>query len=310
MRHKLLIGSIAILTFSLLFLFAPTHTVREQAFLNTVSVTNMTKNSGGSGTILKSFRNSSWILTNQHVCEVAKNGGLVNTADGQSLFVIAYQESKISDLCIITVNKGLGINTPIASEEPRVLQKEFVSGHPSLLPTIQSEGHVAGIDTITIMTGKRACTTDEVNNPNTALQCFFFGGFPVLRSYEAMLVSSLIQPGSSGSGIYSEDGEIIGVIFAGSGGLSYGWAMTHTAVLSFINDELPTLPGVFPSYAVGVLPEEKAQTTEDRVKDFCAKAISGPALSLCKILTKYSDLIYIKEGLDGLENETMQSNGN
>ena len=309
MRHKLLIGLCAFLTFSLLFSFFPTRTVREQAYLNTVSVTNLTKNSGGSGTILRSFRNTSWILTNQHVCEVAKNGGLVNTADGQSLFVTAYQESKISDLCIITVNKGLGINTPIARGEPTILEKEFVSGHPALLPTIISEGHVAGVDIITIMTGKRACTVDEVNNPNTALQCFFFGGFPVLRSYEAMLVSSLIQPGSSGSAIYSESGEIIGVIFAGSGGIGYGWAMTHTAVVNFIDDELPTLPGVFPSYAAGQ-PEEHPQTTQDRVKDFCSKATSGPAISLCKILTNYSDLLYLEEAKDGLDYENMQSVGN
>jgi hypothetical protein len=52
---------------------------------------------------------------------------------------------------------------------------------------------------------------------------------------DARVVSNLIQPGSSGSGVFNQQGELIGVVFAGaSRDFSFGFIVPQEYVLDFV----------------------------------------------------------------------------
>lgn len=212
---------------------------------STVMITNLAGNSGGSGTIVSSSDLGSHILTNSHVCEVVKLGGIVHSDNG-NYFVESYKQSHIHDLCLITVPGNLHITTPVASNPPSMYDKSIVVGHPRLLPTIITEGFFSGKMVINVMTGFRACTDEDRSDPGTAFICAFVGGLPVIRSYESIVTSSLIQPGSSGSAVYNSSHEVAAVVFAGSGEIGYGFAVPQEYIHMFLNYELPTLEIQYP----------------------------------------------------------------
>ena len=70
----------------------------------TVMITNLSKNSGGSGTILSSNEVESTVLTNKHICDlVEENGGLVIKDDSSEFFIKSFRASRMHDLCVIKV---------------------------------------------------------------------------------------------------------------------------------------------------------------------------------------------------------------
>lgn len=208
--------------------------------LSTVKITNLQGNSGGSGTIVRSYTNFSEVLTNSHVCEVVKNGGLVHSNTG-SHFVIAYKQSLTHDLCLIEVPGNLGADTNVSDKAPKVLDAATVSGHPHLLPIIITQGHFSGRMVVQIMTGVKQCTSEDFEDPETTLFCLLAGGLPIIKSYDSIIVSALIQAGSSGSAVYTSNKEIGSVIFAGSGDISFGIAVPYEYVRYFLEEEVQNL---------------------------------------------------------------------
>lgn len=202
-----------------------------------VMIVNRAMNSGGTGIILSSSNSSSWILTNDHVCGVVKdNGGVVRTNTGDYQ-VNAIAESQVSDLCLVNVLDDLGVNTTVSPTAPATYDAATISGHPALMPNVLSKGHVSGRAIIQVVTGFKDCTQADLDNPDTGLLCMFLGGIPVLKSYESVLVTALIQPGSSGSGIYNNNDQLVGVVFAGAGGIGYAWTVPYEQVVQFLTHE-------------------------------------------------------------------------
>jgi hypothetical protein len=262
------LGGVAIL----FILLAPLYTIlftqtikphASQEFSKTsVMITRYDGRSGGSGVILSSKRNESKVLTNSHVCEVVKNGGLVRSDDKKGM-VKYYQRSNIHDLCLITVSTNFKINTVLAPEEPEIYEDATVSGHPRLLPNILTKGHFSGHEMITIMIGIRVCTPEEQENPNSSMYCLLLGGFPVIKNYEAQVISATIQPGSSGSAVFNDKGEIAGLVFAGSGDFGYGMIVPYSYVANFIEIELPHLLETTPTQDIDLI-QSKASKTDWR----------------------------------------------
>ncbi len=213
---------------------------KENPLHNTsVKITNREMNHGGTGIIFESYANNSFVLTNAHVCEVVKDGGVVITENGNKYQVNSTKISKSSDLCILTVLSDLHYRTKLAAKTPEMYDEIAVVGHPALMPNIISRGHLSGKDILQVMTGMRECTEDDLReNP---LMCVFLGGIPVLRSFESRLVSATIMPGSSGSGVYNSSNELIGVVFAGQGDFGYGWTVPYEQVKNFLETEQTTL---------------------------------------------------------------------
>lgn len=211
-----------------------------------VMITRLDGRSGGTGVILESRRNESKVLTNKHVCEVVRNGGIVRT-DAKSAFVKYYQESEIHDMCVITVATNFKVNTVVADESPEPYDISVVSGHPSLYPTVINNGHFSEKQFVSILVGFKKCTEEDWKDSNKGMLCFFLGGLPIIRTYEAQLTSNMIMPGSSGSAVFNERGEISGLVFAGREGLSYALIVPHEYVAAFLKYELPELKKIQPN---------------------------------------------------------------
>lgn len=254
---------------------------------NAVMIVNKQMNSGGTGVIYESGKAGSYILTNAHVCGVVKNGGVVRSTTGDYQ-VQSYVKSEVSDLCLIYLPADLKQNTKLAKSEPKVFSPSKVAGHPALMPTIISTGHFSERQIITIMTGTRPCTEADASDPLNNIYCTFFGVVPVLKSYDSQLVSSTIMPGSSGSGVYNNNNELSGVVFAGSGDFGYGWIVTYDQVKAFLNVESQTNPFTNVDQTLGQQAKPET-TTKDMVKK-CVNADNSVILNICRVLKR--DLLW------------------
>jgi S1-C subfamily serine protease len=234
----------------LLHSLAPSEYLRpkttEEFARTSVRITNMAKNSGGSGVILSSGYNESVILTNRHVCKLAENGGYVLREDKEYM-IAAIKPATSHDMCEVKVNANLEVNTKVASNPPRKYSDATISGHPLLYPHVLTKGSFSGHIEIQIMVDVRECTDKELQKIRKNkdfgkfMMCMMFG-MPVIETYDSQLVSATILPGSSGSAVFDENGEIAGLAFASSSReLSYALIVPQQYVYKFVNEEAPKL---------------------------------------------------------------------
>lgn len=259
------------------------HPSIEHMAQGTVMITNLAKNSGGSGVILLSTPAFSRILTNGHVCEVTKNGGYVITESGDTHVVTLFIKSHIHDLCLLEVASDLHVNTEVAPQAPQYLGEAHIIGHPHLYPTIMTHGHFSGKKTIAVSMGVRECTEEEFKDPDTGLFCVLAGGIPIIKTFESILVSATIMPGSSGSAIYNSSGQVSALVFAGNGDLGYSFSVPYEYIALFLNVEIaylrPTKPNMDHSTS-----KNQPQNSKDRFTKACNKAYTKYQYEVCKIV--------------------------
>jgi S1-C subfamily serine protease len=200
--------------------------------------------SGGSGVILKSTPNKSYILTNVHICILIQVGGIVTTDDGATYPVHSFKVYKRHDLCEITVLGNLHVNNKIAETQPKQYEEVTVAGHPALLPTMVTRGHLSNHMSIRLIVGAQKCDGDEEDQD--ALFCSMAGQKPQYRTFESQPTTATIMAGSSGSGVFNSRGEIVGLIFAGSEDLSYGFTVPYEYVHDFVA-HIKQYPEQFPN---------------------------------------------------------------
>jgi S1-C subfamily serine protease len=282
----------------LLLLFAPA--LMAVLLLNqshpssfTVMITNLSEDSGGSGSIITTSSKKSTILTNAHVCDVLnKDGGLVKKEDGSKYLVTGYRKSQVHDLCLVSVAADLGHSVKLASKAPDAYSDATITGHPALLPNVINKGSFGERKVIQILTGVKKCTERNVKTEEDAMFCAFFGVIPVITNFESITVSAMIMGGSSGSAVLDADGNLAGVVFAGQGkGLSYAFIVPYEYVATFLEEEVATnLPVTKVPLASA---EEEAESLE--TVNFKSKMISkcnetaAKAHKVCNILRQ--DLI-------------------
>jgi hypothetical protein len=273
------------------FLSACSSASKTDIVSNTVSVTNLSQTSGGSGSIIWSSTDFSYVLTNAHVCKVVQNGGVIGSESGVN-FVLGFKISRNHDLCLIKVSGNLHAKAEISKEIPKPYDFSTVSGHPHLLPTIVNKGHFSGRSMIQVMIGIRACEQSDIENSNTAAFCIMFGKLPIIRSYEGVAVSNLIQPGSSGSGVYTEAGEIGAVIFAGEGDIGYGYAVPLEYIHNFLEVEAPRLPLMIPNMTLNLTPDLSEHDFIKKVSVVCSEDSIQPQIKEVCSWIKSSIKIY------------------
>jgi S1-C subfamily serine protease len=285
---------IGVTAFALLLSAPKTNDIVNSA----VMITNMAKNSGGTGIVIESSETRSYVLTNSHVCRVVEAGGLVAGRAG-TFMVSSYKHSLAHDLCMITVDGNLKASTKLADHAPtQYYSQAFIAGHPSLMPTIVTTGHFSGRETITVMTGIRACTTEDFTNPEKAIACLLMGGIPTVRSYDSVLVSATIMPGSSGSGVYNSDKDLAGVAFAGSGPLGYAWTVPFESVYNFLNVEQYQLNAFKPTDLVNLFgsSSEKKNLDEStymkKLKEVCSGPRKAEIHNICELANL--DMVWFK----------------
>jgi len=196
-----------------------------------VRILNLEMNRGGTGSIFRSFDNATHILTNKHICRVIEPGGVVDYK-GKQYIITHYKKFADHDLCMVRIAENLGIDLEVAESLAKSSTAAIVSGHPALLPHIVTTGHLSERMDIELMVGLKPCTEEQIKaDPMT---CAFFGGYPVVQRLDSQLVSNLIQPGNSGSAVFNKKGELIGVVFAGTGrDFSFGFIVPQIYLLYF-----------------------------------------------------------------------------
>lgn len=256
---------------------------------NTVMITNLAKNHGGTGIVLRSTQDSSLILTNSHVCGVVEEGGLVRGSAG-SFMVTAYKRSEKNDLCLIKVDADMKANTKIAEVAPEPYSARVsVSGHPALMPNIITHGHLSGREMIPIMVGVKPCTPEDADDPAKGMACVFLGGLPIVKEFDSVLVSATIMPGSSGSAVYNSKNELIGVVFAGSGELGYGWTVPYQSVTDFLFKEAKTLKYKLPTNTLDLFGSSGRSSSNsldafsERLHDVCSSDNKTKIKTLCEL---------------------------
>lgn len=253
--------------------------------------------SGGSGVILTSSPSFSTVLTNSHVCGVIENGGSVINESGEHA-VTSYKKSKYHDLCLVTVAADLKASTDLAASAPALDSYAAVAGHPRLLPTIITEGNFSERQMIEVMTGLRACTKEDIQtDPRNAILCMYLGGLPVITRYESQVISSLIQPGSSGSPVFNAQGNLSGLVFAGSGALSFGFIVPYEAVANFVRYEAPGMNPTLPNNSYEINDTSMfGPTLRKRMNKLCNTTKVNLLTNVKRICEIYkSDLIWLEE---------------
>lgn len=226
--------ALVILLFSNIVLAGNLPKTVEELKKTSVRIMNPEMSSGGTGAIFRSYENASHILTNKHVCRLIEQGGVVDYNKKQYL-ITHYKKFEQHDLCIVRIATNLNINLKVAESLAKVSSISVVSGHPSLLPHIVTVGHLSEREDIDLITGIKPCTKQDLEE--NALECLFFGGKPLIKTLDSQLISNLIKPGNSGSSVFNENGEIIGVVFAGAGrDFSYGYIVPQLYVLFFVQN--------------------------------------------------------------------------
>lgn len=262
-------------------------TPRNNITQATVMIVNNEQNSGGSGLILRSDEVESTVLTNAHVCRVVENGGLVVSQFG-TFQAVGYKKSPTSDLCTVTVAANLRTNTRLAPLSPAMYEDVSVSGHPALMPNLVTKGHLSGKKVISVMTGYEACTEEDRKDEDLALLCMFMMGYkPVIQNYESALVSATIMPGSSGSGVYDSNNNLIGLVFAGSGQFGYAWTVPYEQVQAFLNEsEKITETKIDNKLNIGKLIRDSKKLSINDVKRRCLLATHPKIKEFCDVIQK------------------------
>jgi S1-C subfamily serine protease len=254
---------------------------------NSVMITNMDANHGGTGIILKSSQDSSLVLTNSHVCGVVEEGGLVKSEAGQ-FAVSSYKRSKKNDLCLIKVEGDLKGGAKIANKAPvPYYGRAAISGHPALYPNVVTNGHFSGRAILPIVTGIRKCTEEEKTDEKSGIYCALLGGIPVIKKFDSALVTATIMPGSSGSGVYNSDHELSGVVFAGEGNLSYAWTVPYASMRDFLFRESKTIPYSTPTNTTDLFGNGSEKVSQEslfrRLHVVCASAKRELIQDICEI---------------------------
>jgi len=226
LKHKKFLSGILVIAaiFNLDRLYYSRPTTPKQLIKTSVMILNSAETAGGSGVIFKSSSSGSEILTNAHVCGLLDNGGSVITSD-KKLKVRKFVKSKMHDLCMVEVEGDLGINIKVAASALEVGDRIRVVGHPALLPVIVQEGIVSRKMEINV----------NMCHKNDKKKC------AEVKKFMSQLTSALILPGSSGSPVFNESGELAGVVFAGEGELSFSFIVPQQYVEGFVHSEIEAL---------------------------------------------------------------------
>lgn len=191
-----------------------------------VRIYNSKRNSGGTGSILQSSKSGSTVLTNKHVCRLVEQGGYVEQA-GNFHEIKSYKKFPDHDLCLVKIDHNFNVELKISKSMAKSSDTVYVSGHPSLLPHIVSRGHLSDNLKIRLIVGLKDCA-------KPSFICSVLGGSPIFQTFDSQVVSNFIMPGSSGSAVFNDDGEVVGVVFAGMGELSYGFIVPQKYILYFL----------------------------------------------------------------------------
>jgi len=219
------------------------------------------RSGSGTGFAVKAPSGKTYIVTNDHVCEVSKDGKsvMVRDEDGKSMRRKIIKKSDRSDLCLVEGWPGVE-GLKVSSSAPEIGQIVASVGHPSGYDITLSRGEIIMRDDVMIPVGPisfidpssgkeqlvpaedggvtlKQCSMPK-NKVVTVDQQIFIFVFRIKMcmnvTEKAYFTNMLIQPGSSGSPVVNFYGNIVGVVFA-SDRAGWGVLVSHKDLTDFLS---------------------------------------------------------------------------
>lgn len=171
---------------------------------------------GGTGFLIETPAGSQYLLTNRHVCLLHTQGRLIAEREGTQEVVRVLAVTDDADLCILTspASSERGFKLALRAD---MYERVYILGHPHLNPISISTGHFNYADFAPI----NYCLS---GGPRYAPRVPYDSENPLLpgcmRSVWSYFTDAYSQPGNSGSPVLNNDGEVVGVLYAGGDGVS------------------------------------------------------------------------------------------
>lgn len=201
-----------------------------------VKITNQDGNHGGTGFYVKAPSNNTVILTNAHVCGVAKDG-IVYVQDESMDRAIpkkVLEQSGVTDLCVIegdNSKSGLTLGS-----KPQMQERIYIIGHPRLLPNTLSEGDIITQMEIEVLDHVIEDSKDKCDLPKNTrkkVRMWIFEFEACLVHLQAYATNAIVQPGNSGSPVVNKYGNLVGVLFAGDSA-NWGYTVIYEDIINFL----------------------------------------------------------------------------
>lgn len=197
--------------------------------------------SGGTGSVVQNHRRQKYTLTNAHICRLQDKDGYLNYEknNGDKGKIKVIEVSNTHDLCVLEAVPGLRPLSIAKSLEKH--EKVWLIGHPALRPLTLENGYFVQYTDIDVMT---QCNEEQLKKAKDELdkemqelnkqckqptidcvmklfnlisiQMRLQQGYCVIE-YSAGYINAISYGGNSGSPVLNKWGNIIGVLFAGSG---------------------------------------------------------------------------------------------
>lgn len=169
---------------------------------------------GGTSFVVKAPSGKSFIITNNHICTMSKDGNLELHSDNGVVSVHKIINSKLSvDLCILEAGpySNTGFSVSLYSN---VGSKLYIVGYPGLQGPTLTSGYMFGYEIIQL--GEPVTAGEKCEGRVQSVDTIFGPAEYCLIEYFSGVTDARTAGGSSGSPVFNEDNEVIGVVFAGN----------------------------------------------------------------------------------------------
>jgi S1-C subfamily serine protease len=196
------------------------------------------KKGGGTGFFVKTPAGNNFILTNNHVCRLADAADVLLIDSEYYAQVVSH--SPDHDLCL--VSNPLNIEGINIAKNSRNGQEVFVVGHPLLEPLALIKGQISGSINIPILIGYNL-PCDGKDEKKVDLSDNLFAALAgiesaCIKNFDAQATTLNILPGNSGSPVVNQEGQVVGVAFAGrEDGPGRGYIVPLSYIQKFLSDK-------------------------------------------------------------------------
>lgn len=224
LRHlkKPLLATALVLSASYSVLKAPEwhgEYIRKHVGSQVVMLTDKTGRMGGTGFALQMPSGEVLTMTNAHICELEKKTRIYAHVGRKKIPLEIVESSKAVDLCLLSgipSMSGLDVADKVA-----VGQEIGIVGHPALMPLAVNRGHLLGYEKVIVLAAEGPC--EEEGGMFKTEESWM--GPVCTEQFNAGLTTVIVLGGNSGSPVIDFYGNVVGVLFAGSGPDMANWGI-------------------------------------------------------------------------------------
>jgi hypothetical protein len=224
LRHlkKPLLATALVLSASYSVLKAPEwhgEYIRSHVGSQVIKLTDKSGRRGGTGFALQMPSGEVLTMTNAHVCELERLGQIYASTGRKKIPLEVLEKSTVSDLCLLTgINSMRGLEL---ADSVEIGQEIGIVGHPALMPLAVNRGHLIGYEKVVVLAYEGPC---EKEGGMFKTEETWFGP-ACTEQFESGLTTVIVLGGNSGSPVIDFFGNVVGVLFAGSGPDMANWGI-------------------------------------------------------------------------------------